>query len=592
MLADALVDGEPTVLTFTLLEITGEALRAGELDGETVRIGDGLLETVDDVDSDVLAVTLVLDVKLGEPDSDGDVLVDAESRVESVPRVEPDGDAVALFDGAGDSVALSDVVVQYDTVKVHDSPDAEGSGVPETVSVIDFVRMSMESVSDGDVESEGTLTLLTDGLPETDGVSETTVVTVRVDAVDGDPDTVGDISGRIESVIVALTVALGDDICVDEPCTDTLGCTEAEKAEDLEPLVVTDTDVRGVSDDDGVTADDKETAIAVTEGQRETDGELLEDRLKREDCDSRSLDVDDGVTEVLAETDREPVGDVDGDVDSEATAFEGVSIKVETGVDEAEDVVDADTLPETDVDALTQIETVCVGEGDADRQAEPVTDSVPVADPGGEVDFAADTEGATLAEAQFVEVALRDEEGVVRVDALDDPLMLAPPVGETDVVPPTGDAEVLPVSDGEPELLVEARALELPPAIVGEGLLVADALNDAAAEFEDMGGAVSVAVDAREGDRSAVDDTEKVSPTVELEVRVSCTVAVLPIDVVGVPLLDTQRVEDEEIDAVTDMLRDERGDADAHGVTELVRDGAAETDCAGVVESRGDEVPI
>ncbi len=112
VLADAVVDSEPTVLTFTLLESTVEALRAGELDGETERIGDGLLETVDDVDSDVPAVTLVLDVKLGEPDWDGDVLVDAESRVESVHRVEPDGDAVVLFDGTGDSVALSDVVVQ------------------------------------------------------------------------------------------------------------------------------------------------------------------------------------------------------------------------------------------------------------------------------------------------------------------------------------------------------------------------------------------------------------------------------------------------------------------------------------------------
>ena len=37
--------------------------------------------------------------------------------------------------------------------------------------MIDFVRISMDSVSDGDVEYEGALDVLVDGLPDADGVS-------------------------------------------------------------------------------------------------------------------------------------------------------------------------------------------------------------------------------------------------------------------------------------------------------------------------------------------------------------------------------------------------------------------------------------
>ena len=364
-----------------------------------------------------------------------------------------------------------------------------------------------------------------------------------------------------------------------------LGCGEAEKAEELEPLVVIEIVVRGVSDDDGVATNESDGATTVEDGQRETEGEPLGDRLKRDDSESRTLRVEVDVTVSLAETEREPVGETDGDVDSDAAAFEAVSMAVELGVDETEDVIDADTLPEMDVDALIQIETVCVVEAEVDRHAEPVTDSVPVTDPRGEDDFAEDTEGRMLTDAQFDGKELLEVDGVARADELDDPLVLTPAVCVTDFVPPIGDADVLPVSDVEPELLVEARALVLPPANEDDGLLVDDALDDAADVSDGAGGAVSVELGAREDDRSAVVEAEKVPSKVVLGERDSCTVAVLPNDVVGESLLDAQTVADVEIDAETDKLRDGRRDAEAHGVTVPVRVEAREIDCAALIES-------
>lgn len=106
------LDSELVVLIFKLLVSATVALRAGVVEGDIERFGEGLLETVEDVESDGLVVTLALEVKLGEPEGDGDMLVDADGFVDSVHIVEPDGDAVGLIEKTRDSVALSDVVEQ------------------------------------------------------------------------------------------------------------------------------------------------------------------------------------------------------------------------------------------------------------------------------------------------------------------------------------------------------------------------------------------------------------------------------------------------------------------------------------------------
>ncbi len=427
-LADGLSDADDVT-------VYGDADAVGDSD----RLGDS--EMLSDRVAKLLAVGATLLLREVVPLRDVLRVVEGKTLGDTVADAATDGDVDTV---KGDAETLTDPLIDGEVVRVADAVgDTVAVGVRVTVAEKLAVR---EGVAETDSDTERDRVAATDdvavGEPLPLGDSDDEAVDDREPVAVNDGDVVGAAVGDLDTLALALTVAVAAALAVSERLDDTLQLADG----DALALAVGEGDAVAepvaecVADNDGDGVEERERERELepeNDTEADRDGDTLGVVLGEE------VAVVDAVSDRLTDTDSVALCDIDGNVVSDAVTL---LLRVGICVGEPLDVTLA--LTDAERDALRD----AVGEAVCDGVAVPVVldDGTIVATTLGELETDGDGGVLAVCEIEALEATLVKAEGVTDVVGVGLMLPLTSQVSNSRTNMPVGPEKPLPMVIGVP----------------------------------------------------------------------------------------------------------------------------------------------